>query len=276
MLNLFRHEMRSRLGTILGWGIGLGMFGALYIGVWPEAGEAMQEIGDLAIYQAMGIDMTSFAGYMASVVVQYVPLILGIYAILASTGTLAGEEDSGTLELIVAAPLGRWQIVTVKAIALSLVVFLMIVVAAILDVLVLNAIRGLTEVDVTSSELFMAMIGTWPLVVAFTMMGLFLGAYLPSRRAAALTLSVIFIASYFGLILVGFAESLEPLKPMFLFNYLNSTASVFIEGQKPEDVAILLGLAMLFFGLALLSFQRRNVTVRAWPWQRARVGAKST
>ena len=92
MLTLFWHELRSRLGTILGWGIGLGLFGALYIGVWPEAGEAMQEIGDLAIYQAMGIDMTSFAGYIASVVVQYVPLILGIYAIIASTGTLVGEE----------------------------------------------------------------------------------------------------------------------------------------------------------------------------------------
>lgn len=271
MLNLFWYELRSRLGTILGWGIGLGLFGALYIGVWPEAGEAMQEIGDLAIYQAMGIDMTSFAGYIASVVVQYVPLILGIYAIIASTGTLVGEEESGTLELIVAAPLGRWQIVTVKAIALSIVVFLMIVIAALVDVLVLNAIMGFVEVDVTSGELFTAMLSTWPLTVAFMMMGLFLGALLPSRRAAALTLTVIFIASYFGLILVGFADSLEPLKPIFLFGYLNSTATVFSDGQQMENVAVLLGLAVLFFGLALMSFQRRNVTVRAWPWQRARL-----
>ena len=28
---------------------------------------------------------------------------------------------------------------------------------------------------------------------------------------------------------------------------------------------------MVFFGLTLLSFQRRNVTVGAWPWQRAKV-----
>jgi ABC-2 type transport system permease protein len=73
------------------------------------------------------------------------------------------------------------------------------------------------------------------------------------------------------LILVNVVESLESLKVIFLFNYLNSTSSVFTEGQQTEDVAILLGLAVIFFGLALLSFQRRNVTVGAWPWQRARV-----
>ncbi len=271
MFNLIWHELRSRWGTILGWGIGIGMFGALYIGIWPEAGESMQQIADLSIYQAMGVDMVTFEGYIASVVIQYLPLLLGIYAIIASTGTLAGEEESGTLELIVAAPLSRLQIVTVKALALSIVVFLMILVAALINMLVLNAIRGLTEVNVTSAEFVTAHLGTWPLTVTFIMMGLFLGAFLPSRRIAALTMTVIFIASYFGLILVNFVESLESIKVIFLFNYLNSSATVFTEGQQAEDVALLLGLALIFFGLALLSFQRRNVTVGAWPWQRARV-----
>ena len=271
MFNLFWHEFRSRWGAILGWGIGIGLFGALYIGVWPEAGESMQEIGDLSIYQAMGIDMVTFEGYIASVVIQYLPLLLGIYAIIASTGALAGEEDSGTLELIVAAPLSRWQIVTVKALALAIVAFFIILVAAVIDILVLNAIRGLVEVKVSSAEFAMAHLDTWPLTIAFMMMGLFLGAFLPTRRIAALTLTVIFIASYFGLILVNFVESLEPIRVVFLFHYLNFSATVFEEGQQAEDVALLLGLAVLFFGLALLSFQRRNVTVGAWPWQRARV-----
>lgn len=36
-----------------------------------------------------------------------------------------------------------------------------------------------------------------------------------------------------------------------------------------SDVLILVGAAVVFFILALVSFQRRNVTVGAWPWQRA-------
>jgi len=35
----------------------------------------------------------------------------------------------------------------------------------------------------------------------------------------------------------------------------------------------LTGVALVAFGLAALFFQRRDVTVGAWPWQRARAGA---
>ena len=158
MLNLLIHELRSKFGAMIGWGIGLGAFGAMYIFIWPEAGEMMGDLSDLSIYQAMGIDMGSFAGFIASVVVQYVPIILGIYANIASTGTLAGEEDQGTLELVLSTRLQRWQVVTVKALALEIAVALMIIIAAVLDILSLEAIRGLIEVDVSASEFFVAMI----------------------------------------------------------------------------------------------------------------------
>ncbi len=271
MINLFWHELRSRFGAILGWGIGIALFGAMYIVIWPEVGELFQSMSDMEIWQAFAFDLGSFAGYIASALIQYVPLILGIYVIIASTGTLAGEEDSGTLELIVAAPLSRWQVVTVKAVALAIAAFLIIVIAGLGNALTLEAIRGLIEVDVSSTELFVATLSAWPITMAFMMMGLFLGSFLPSRRAAALTVTVIFIASYFGLLLAGFAESLEPTKALSLFNYFDFTATVFTEGPQAQDIGILLGIALAFFVLALLSFQRRNVTVGAWPWQRARV-----
>lgn len=271
MLNLFRHELRSRYGTILGWGMGLALYGAMNIAVWPEAGEQMQSMADLAVLQAIGFDLGSFAGYTASAVIGYIPLILGIYAIIASTGTLAGEEDDGTLELIVAAPLSRWQIVTVKAIALQIAAFLIIVIAGFGNALTLEAIRGLIELDVTSAELFVVTLSTWPITGAFIMMGLFLGTFLPSRRTAALTMTMIFIVSYFGLFVVRFAETLQPFEVLSLFNYFDFTATAFTEGPQAQDVGVLLGVALIFFALALLSFRRRNVTVGAWPWQRARV-----
>ena len=270
MLNLFWHELRSRFGAILGWGIGLALFGAMYIVIWPEIGEQFQSMSDMAIWQAFAIDLGSFAGYIASSLIQYVPLILGIYVIIASTGTLAGEEDDGTLEMIVASPLSRWQVVTAKAIALAIAAFLIIVIAGLGNVLALEAIRGLIELDVTSVELFVATLNAWPITMAFMMMGLFLGAFLPSRRTAALIMTTIFIASYFGLLLAGFAESLEPTRVLSLFNYFDFTTAVFTEGPQVQDIGILLGIALIFFILALISFQRRNVTVGAWPWQRAR------
>jgi ABC-2 type transport system permease protein len=71
--------------------------------------------------------------------------------------------------------------------------------------------------------------------------------------------------------MAGLVESLDPIKPLSLFTYFDSSETVFSEGVQASDVLILLGVAAVFFALALLSFQRRNVTVGAWPWQRARI-----
>jgi len=271
MLNLLKHELQSRWGAIVGWGIGLALFGAMYIAIYPEAGEQMAALADLSIYQATGLDLGSFEGFIASTVVQYVAIFLGIYVIITSTGTLAGEEDSGTLELVLTMPLHRWQIVSMKAIAIAVASFLMVVIAGVGDVVVLNAIRSAVEVDVTSMQLFIAILNGWPITLAFMMMGLFLGAYLPTRRTAAVAMTVIFVSSYFGGILAGFVESLDAIRPLSLFYYFDTSASVFKDGVQAGDVLFLLGVAALFFGLAVLSFQRRDVTVGAWPWQRARI-----
>ena len=111
MFNLLVHEFRSRIGPIMGWGIGLALFGAMYINIMPEIGEKMKALADLSIYKAMGIDFSSLEGMIASSVLAFIPIILGIYAIITATGTLGGEEDNGTLELILAMPLERRQIV---------------------------------------------------------------------------------------------------------------------------------------------------------------------
>ncbi len=268
MLNLLKHEMQSRWGAIIGWGIGLALFGAMYIAIYPEAGPAMATLADLSIYQAMGIEMGSFEGFIASSVVQFIPIILGIYAIITSTQTLAGEEDDGTLELVLTMPLPRWQIVAVKAIAMAVTAILILVIAGLGNGITLNASKASVEVDVTPTELFWATLSGWPITMAFMMIGLFLGAYLPNRRTAALTTTVIFLASYFGETLAGFAESLDAVKPFSLFTYFDSSSALFIEGVQASDVWTLLIVTAVFFGLALLAFQRRNVTVGAWPWQR--------
>lgn len=273
MFNLLKHELQSRIGAIIGWGIGLTLFGAMYIGIYPEMSEQLNTSGmaDLEIYRAMGIDMSGFAGYISSVVVQYIPLLLGIYAITTSTKTLAGEEDSGTLEMVLAMPLHRWQIVSMKALAITIAAVLIVIIAGLGDALVLNMISDSAAVDITAQQLFGVTLNAIPITLAFLMMGLFLGAYLPSRRSAALTLTLLFVGSYFAKLLLGTVESLESFQPLSLFYYFDTSAAIFTEGIKTGDILLLLGVALIFFVLALLSFQRRDVTVGLWPWQRTSV-----
>ena len=59
------------------------------------------------------------------------------------------------------------------------------------------------------------------------------------------------------------------IKPFLLFYYFDSSAALFSKGIQAGDVWALLGVAALFFVLALLSFEYRDISVGQWPWQRA-------
>jgi ABC-2 type transport system permease protein len=133
------------------------------------------------------------------------------------------------------------------------------------------AIEGQIETTMTAADLFWAVMSGWPLALALMMISFFLGAYLPSRRIASVAATLVFIVSYFGNSVANLTDKLEPIRPLFLFSYLNTSPEVFTEGVNGGDVAVLLGVSIVFFILALLSFQRRNITVGAWPWQRAQV-----
>ncbi len=274
VLSLLAHELRSRWKAVVGWGIGLTLFGAMYTAVYPEAEEQMAGLADLSLYQALGISMGTFEGYIGSVIILFIPLLLGIYAIVTSTKTLAGEEDSGTLELIMARPLSRRQIVSVKAFAIGIALIVILLVAGLGNAAVLAAIKTGYETSMMPMELFSAVLTGWPITMAFAMIGLFLGAFLPNRRLASMTATVFLIASYFGENIASMVDSLKVVKPLSLFTYFDSSAAVFADGARASDVLILLGVVVVFFVLALVSFQRRNVTVGAWPWQRGKVPAE--
>ncbi|MCA9884016.1 MAG: ABC transporter permease subunit [Anaerolineae bacterium] len=273
MLNLLKHEILSRRWAIIGWGIALTMFGSMYIAVYPEFANEMQGLAGIAIYRAMGMDIGSFAGFIASVAVQILPIIFGVYIIMAGTGTLAGEEENGTLELVIAMPLPRWKILVTKALALMIVAFLTLVITGAGCSLTLGMVKQTTEADVTLPQLFVALVGAWPLMVAILAMSMFFATVMPSRILAVTVMIAFYLVSYLLQSVAALVESLEGLKTLSIFNYFDSTTAVFEEGINFGDVAILLTIAVIFFGLALVFFEQRNITVGEWPWQRRHITA---
>jgi ABC-2 type transport system permease protein len=269
MFSLFRHELSSRRISLLGWGIGLGLLSAMYISVYPAFAEQMGDLGDLIIYQLMNIDLGSFAGYIASVALQFMPLLLGVYMLLAGADTIAGEDDNGTLEMMVAMPLSRWKIVTVKAISLAVFSLLALLMIGAISAVTLGIVLQTTSADATPAQLFVAFIAAWPLMLAVMTMSLFMGAFLPNRKIAIAVMVAVYLVSFLLESIGSIVTSLESLKVLSVFNYLDSSVTIFTEGPQITDIAVLLVLALIFFLLAVWSFQSRNVTVGQWPWRRA-------
>jgi ABC-2 type transport system permease protein len=244
------------------------------MGIYPQVAEEMQGLADLEIYQAMGVNLGGLEDWIGSTLILFVPLLAGIYGLINGTGTLASEEEDGRLEMMVTLPLPRWQIVAAKALALSIALLVILAIVSVVAAGVFIYIEGQVETELTPVDVALGLLSAWPLPFAVGMIGLFLGAFSASRRAGALIGTVIVIAGYFGANLANTVSTLEPLEPLFLFTYLDTTGRALLEGQQLSDLLVLLGIGLVAFGLAAFFFQRRNITVGAWPWQRARVGSR--
>jgi len=274
MRNLLKYELKSRIGAILGWGISLALFGLIYITIYPEFRDQFFSLGDSSLWKAMKFEIGTFEGFLASIVVQLIPVYLGIYIIINSTDTLAGEEDRGILEMLLSLPIPRWQIVTVKATAISIASFVILVLSGLGSAVALQSVKAIVETNVTPGSLFLIILSGWPITFVFIMIGLFLSAYLPNRRSAAALMTLFFIASYLAENLTNFVPSLGKFRCLTLFTYFDSSADVFTKGVQTGDILTLFALAAIFFVLAVLSFERRDVTVGASPLQRKKMNRK--
>ncbi len=271
MVRLIWQELKFRRNAIIGWSVGLSLLPLVYIGIYPSVAEEMEGLADLEIYQALGMSLGTFPDWVGSILVIFMPLVAAFYAMINGTGTLAGEEEDGRLEMVVTLPLPRWQIVAAKAIALAVSSLIIFVVVATVSVLVFLSIESQIETELVALDLFTAVLLAWPLVFAVGMISLFLAAFAPSRRLALAIAGAILMISYFGNNLAASTAALEPFEPFFLFTYLDASGQAVLQGQQAGDVLILLAIGLVAFALAIFFFQRRNLTVSDWPWQRAKV-----
>ena len=131
----FRHTLRRLRGQIIGWGIGLALYGmtmgALYDTI--QGIEGMEEL--LASYPqelwAFFGDMATLStpqGYFGTYYSSYMPLIVGIFAVGAAAALLAGDEERGTLDLTLSYPVSRtalfWGRWLAYALATALILFI--------------------------------------------------------------------------------------------------------------------------------------------------------
>ncbi len=153
MFRLLVQELKFRRNAIIGWGLGLCFFPLMYIGIYPSVADQMAGFADLEIYQAMGMSLGTFGDWIGSIMIVFFPLVAGIFAIGNGTGTLAGEEEDGRLEMLVTLPLPRWQIVTAKALALSISVALIYLFVSGVTWGVFEAIKSQIETDLVGLDI---------------------------------------------------------------------------------------------------------------------------
>lgn len=273
MLSFLIYELRSRRGGIIGWGLGVSFFIVMYSAFYPSLPTEFIEVDlmESEMYRALGqFDMRSFEAYFSSTILNFMILLVAIYAVTNGTGTLAGEEENGTLELLVTLPLKRWQIVISKAVAMMIAAVLILLMMLVASVVALFIVNSQIETSLTAGDMVLPVLNGWPIIFALMMINLFLGAFMPQRRYALAVGAVVVVAGYLGNNLLPMIEGMDAVTALLPFHYYQIGPDTFTEGINIGDALVLVAAGIVFLGLAVVSFSQRDLTTGIWLWRRAK------
>ena len=202
--------------------------------------------------------MASFAtpqGYLTMYGFSMLPLIIGIFAVLAGSGLLASDEEGGQLDLIIAHPVGRTALFWGRAAALA---------GASVGILTIGwlgfvALLGGSSLQVTAVQMALPFVDVLAQALIWGALALLLSMVLPSRGVAAAVSGAVLVTSYFLSSLSGLNPRLGAVAKWLPYDYFRGGESI-----NGLQWAQLLGLLVVTASLAALAwqlFERRDIRV---------------
>lgn len=263
MSTILRHTLAKSRGQIFGWGLSLALLGVYLVSFYDTFAaqeEQMQQLLNsfpdemMAFFGNVGTIFTP-EGYLTVEFFSYMPLVLGIYAVLIASGLIASEEESGVLDLVLGHPVSRSGYFFGRILAFTTSTILMFAIVWLSFVL---AGTG-TTLGIAPLEMAQPFLSLLAVTMLFGSVALALSQVLPSRRLTAMVTGLVVVASYFITSLANIDENLESIARFSPLNYYQSGEA--INGLHWASLGGLLGFAALFTLFAGWRFQRRDLRV---------------
>lgn len=114
--NVFTKTLRDQRRPLIAWALGISAVAAMYASFYPQlAGGAMADLMasfPQALKDAFRLDdISSAAGYLQSTTFGLlVPLLIMIYGIATGARAIAGDEESGYLDVVLTHPVSRTRL----------------------------------------------------------------------------------------------------------------------------------------------------------------------
>jgi ABC-2 type transport system permease protein len=253
--------LREQRRSFVGWGLGLGgvalMYSAFYPSIQTSSAQFRDYLNNLpdAVRNVIGADFTTPAGYLRSELFSTLGLILLlVWAIGAGGRAIAGEEEAGTLDLLLSTPLRRGTILRDKAIAGAL-----ITVGLAFIVFVVVAVFGPPfDISVPTADLAVASALLALLTIGFGAIALAVGAATGHKGLADAVAGGLALFTYVLNALGSTVDALRPLRPVSPFRwYLDPDPLT--SGLHWQNVLVLLAIPALAYLVAVLLFDRRDI-----------------
>jgi ABC-2 type transport system permease protein len=203
-----------------------------------------------------GVSLLSPAGYLhGRFFTTLVPILLLIFAVSAGARAIAGAEDEGTLEMLLANPVSRRRVAVERYAGVVALVFALGL-ATFVSLLALAPPFGLLR-GIAVGRLAAAVLAATSLAIFHASLAFAAGAALSGRSRAIAVPVVVAVAGYiaFGLVNSGVATILRFVTPWWWYMSRNILAS----GLSPEAVVVPLALSVVLAALGVAAFERRDL-----------------
>jgi ABC-2 type transport system permease protein len=254
--NVFTKTLFDQRRAQLWWAVGLLAVIAAYVAPYRRYLEqGMLNINtDNAMYRAIGYD-NSPAGYLQGTLYGLTGALVIIMA-AAATGAraIAGDEEAGTLDLLLAHPVSRTRLVLERFAALAATVALLGLVVWAATVAAVN----LADMGIGADRIAVTTLGLVLLALGFGTAALAVGAVIGRRGLVLGVVAALAVGAYLAYTVGGQVQSLEAMGKLSPFYYYLG-GDPLRTGVDLGHVAVLAAIPLVLLGVALWSLTRRDI-----------------
>ncbi len=255
----FRYTFTGMRWQIIGWGLGVALYGLMIIPMYEslgaDQGKFQQMIAGyppefLAFFGADVNSPLTPAGFLGMYAFSMLPVILGVFSIIAGSGLIVNDEERGRLDLIIAHPVGRppfyWgRFLGLLGAAASIMI---------LNWLGFSILLGRSSLGVSWGQMAVPFLSLLVQLLLYAALALLLSMLLPSRSLAAMLTAIVMVLSYLLSSLSFLDDRIAAVAKALPYHYYQSVLSF-----DQLDLTSLLLLLAISLGMSLLAYVLFNL-----------------
>jgi ABC-2 type transport system permease protein len=261
--SIFAKTLWDQRVGILAWSVAIALVGVVYAAFYPSMSSpemaAAMDAFPPEFMAALGMaDVTSPAGYLGSTTYGILgPVLSIIFGTSLGARAIAGDEEDGRLEVLMAHPVERRSIVLQRAAA----ILVALGVAGIALYLAMLAISGPAQLtDIGPANLAAATLQLVLLALVFATLALAVGALTGRPGLATGSVALVAVATYFANTLGPTTDFLAWTQKISPFYYY-SGGQPLVNGLQVGDSLVLAGTAVVLVVIGIGGFLRRDIGV---------------
>ena len=260
--NVFLKTLRDQRKTGFFWVAGIVAISAYVMFLYPIIAEDpglnafIQDLPEVfkALFGGV-LDYTTANGFLdAQLYTVIAPLVLIVYAVVQGVGAIAGEEERGTLGLLLSNPVPRSKVVLHKAAAMTLGV----VVGAFALWCGLLLFAQVNDVSIRVKGLTHGTVSLGLVVLFFGAMSLAVGAATGRRGLSAGLTGGYGVAAYLLNSFIPLVDWLRPARFITPFYYYSANDPL-VRGLSLSHALTLVGASLALVAFAVWAFERRDL-----------------